>query len=94
MQLHPHNYSGHVGCEVACFLGVQPDRPFGAGGDSGSLVFDGEGKAVGLYSAGIVVGRERVIAPLDISFVYDINVIFKDIEAQLFLSDLKFANAK
>jgi hypothetical protein len=94
INLHHHYYGKYVACQVRCFLGIQPDRPFGAGGDSGSLVFDGDGRAVGLYCAGGLVGREGKGTPLDISYVIDINAIFADIETQLSLTDLKFAAGK
>lgn len=70
---------------VLCFLGIPAAVPFGAPGDSGSLVFDRTGEATGLYFSGY-----NTIP--DISCVISSDVVIKDIEKQLDLTDVKLAS--
>jgi hypothetical protein len=89
-----HEYSDYNDCVMWCFLGVRPERAFGAPGDSGSLVFDRKGAAVGLLFGGIpgLVSLDYITPP-DIANVISLDVVVKDLGDQLGLTDIKFANA-
>jgi len=74
-----------------CFLGVTSDRPFSQSGDSGSLVFDRFGKAVGLLFCGTNERKSRTgsfIEVPDISSVVSLEVVLRDIGSQLELSEI------
>jgi hypothetical protein len=90
-----HKYANYGACLMWCFLGVRSDRPFSQGGDSGSLVFDRFGKAVGLLFCGMNERRSQTgsfVEVPDISCVVSFQVVLRDIGRQLELSELKFAN--
>ncbi|KAK0712696.1 hypothetical protein B0T26DRAFT_343808 [Lasiosphaeria miniovina] len=80
-----HSYSDYPWCLYWCFLGVPSDVPFGAKGDSGSLVFDREGQATGLYFSGW-----NTIP--DVSCVISLAAVFRDIETQLDLTGVRLAS--
>ncbi|PWI64581.1 hypothetical protein PCL_09511 [Purpureocillium lilacinum] len=80
-----NEYSDYGWCLFWCFLGIPSDVPFGAPGDSGSLVFDREGQATGLYFAG------RNSIP-DVSCVISLDTVFRDIETQLDVTDIRLAS--
>lgn len=91
-----HNYAAYGACLMWCFLGVRSDAPFSQGGDSGSLVFDRFGKAVGLLFCGMNERRDRTgsfVEVPDISSVVSLDVVLRDIGTQLELSEIEFANA-
>ena len=76
---------------MKCFLGIQPKCAFGEPGDSGALVFDGQGKAVGIFSATTNHTQMSHITPPDISHVIPLEDIFEDLR-ELGLMNIKFAN--
>lgn len=76
---------------MSTFLGLQQDRRssmFAEPGDEGALVFDGEGKTVGLMS--VEDGKDKV--PFGLAYVVPIDQVFEDMKA-LGLTDVKLANA-
>lgn len=83
-----HEIAKYMGCYVECFLGVLERYPFSHEGDSGSLVLDGNGKAVGL----VIAGRGGEGSVPDITAVVPLKEIFEDMK-ELGLKDIKFANA-
>lgn len=90
-----HKLPNYGVCLMWCFLGIRPERPFSEAGDSGSLVFDRFGKAVGLLFCGVNERRSRTgsfVEVPDISSVVSLEVVLRDIGRQLELSEIKFAN--
>lgn len=90
-----HDYADYGACLMWCFLGVRSDRPFSQGGDSGSLVFDRFGKAVGLLFCRTNERRSPTgsfVEVPDISSVVSLAVVLGDIGRELELSEIRFAN--
>jgi len=74
--------------KASWLIGVA-NSPFSASGDSGSLVFDREGKATGLLFA----GKQTDGFIPDISHMLSLKVVLENIEHELGLTEVKLANA-
>jgi hypothetical protein len=68
-----------------CFLGI--GGAFTNAGDSGSLVFDSRGEAIGLFFG------DRATGPSEISSVVSLDVVLRDIGDRLGLKNIRLANA-
>jgi hypothetical protein len=87
-----HKHDNYGACLMWCFFGVKPGTPFSQAGDSGSLVFDRFGKAIGLLFGGQDERIVNLVIVPDISSVVSLDAVQEDIGRQLELSEIKFAN--
>lgn len=90
-----HRYADYGACLMWCFLGIGSYLPFSQGGDSGSLVFGRFGKAIGLELYGTDERRHpsgSYASVPDITSVISLDAVLRDIEKELDLGEIKFAN--